>query len=132
MLDRQTVASRSSCTRNAVSNGSRLHARGTDGRTREARRFRDLIESFAESLGGEAKLNEAERALIRNAASLAVKAEMMQAAIVKGEEIDLEALTRLSNCVSRVLGQLNIKRTARERAPTLAEYLAQPIGEGEA
>ena len=47
----------------------------------------------------------------------------MQAAIVKGEDVDLEGLTRLSNCVSRVLSQLGVKRERRDTTPSLAEYL---------
>ena len=111
-------------TRAAVTNGSRLHAKGIDGRTRDARRFRDLVASFSESLGGDAALSEADKSLVRNAAALAVKAERMQARIVAGEDVDLEGLTRLSNCVSRVLSQLGAKRERRDPTPSLAEYLA--------
>ena len=121
MLECHTLAKPLSTTRAAVSNGSRLHAKGIDGRTRDARRFRDLVASFSD---GEADLSEADKALVRNAAALAVKAERMQAAIVKGEDVDLEGLTRLSNCVSRVLSQLGVKRERRDTTPSLAEYLA--------
>lgn len=124
MLESRTLVKPLSTTRAAVSNGSRLHAKGIDGRTRDARRFRDLVASFSESLGGEAALGEADKALVRNAAALAVKSERMQAAIVKGEDVDLEGLTRLSNCVSRVLGQLGVKRERRDTTPSLDEYLA--------
>lgn len=48
----------------------------------------------------------------------------MQAPIVKGEDVDLEGLTRLGNCVSRVLGQLSVKRERRDTTPGLAEYIA--------
>ena len=70
-------------------------------------------------MGGEVALSEADKALLRNAAALAVKPERMQAAIVKGEDVD-----RLSNCVSRVLGQLSVKRERRDTTPGLAEYVA--------
>jgi hypothetical protein len=123
-LEGLTIAKPLSTTRAAVSNGSRLHAKGIDGRTRDARRFRDLVDSFSASLGGESALSEADKALVRNAAALAVKAERKQAAIVKGEDVDLEGLTRLSNCVSRVLGQLGVKRQRHDQTPSLAEYLA--------
>jgi len=124
MLESHSLAKPLSTTRAAVSNGSRLHAKGIDRRTRDARRFRDLVASFTASLGGEAALNEADEALVRNAAALAAKAERMQAAIVKGEDVDLEDLTRLSNCVSRVLGQLGVKQNRRAAPPSLDEYLA--------
>lgn len=131
-MECQTLALPLRTTRSAVTNGSRLHAKGIDGRTRDARRFRDLVASFSESLGGESALSEAERALVRNAAGLAVKAERLQAAIVKGEDVDAEQLTRLSNCVSRVLGQLGVKRVRRDQTPSLAEYLAEKRARAEA
>jgi hypothetical protein len=122
MLDSVAFANRMPSTRNAVTNGSRLHRRGIDGRTRDARRFRDLFESFVEGLGGETKLSEAERALARTAASLAVKSEAMQAEVAAGGEVDSEQLVRVSNSLARVLGKLGIKKQAP--APqTLADVL---------
>jgi hypothetical protein len=132
LLESLALAKPLSTTRAAVSNGSRLHAKGIDGRTRDARRFRDLVASFSESLGGESALGEADKALVRNAAALAVKAERMQAAIVKGEDVDLEGLTRLSNCVSRVLGQLGVKRERRDATPSLADILAEHAAQPDA
>ncbi len=53
--------------------GSRMH-KGVDGRSTQARRFRDFVASFAAGLGDDACLNEVDRALIRNAAALTVQA----------------------------------------------------------
>jgi hypothetical protein len=111
------------CARNVITNGSRLHARGIDGRTREARRFRDLFESFAESLGGAAVLTEAERALVRNAASLTVQSEKMQAAVASGHDVDLEQMTRVSNAAVRVMRALGAKAKPRAR-PTVRDNIA--------
>jgi hypothetical protein len=121
MLDSATVANRMPSTRNAVTNSSRLHRRGIDGRSREARRFRDLFERFAESLGGESRLTEAERTLARTAASLAVKAEAMQAAVADGQDVDSEQLVRVSNSLARVLGKFGVRRDA---APTVRDRIA--------
>jgi hypothetical protein len=124
-MESKSLAKPLATSRAAVTNGSRLHVKGVDGRSRDARRFRDLVASFSESLGGFAALSDTDQVLVRNAAGLAVKAERLQAAIVKGEDVDAEQLTRLSNCVSRTLGQLGVKRARREpRAPSLADYLA--------
>src|SRR3984957_17512277 len=123
LSDIHVIADRLPSTRNAVSNGSRLHRRGIDGRTRDAKRFRDLFESFAQSLGGEERLSEADRALARMAASLTVKSEAMQADVAKGVEVDAEQLVRVSNSLSRVLSRL-VKRQPRDPTPSLAEYLA--------
>ncbi len=131
MSDIHAIAERLPSTRNAVSNGSRLHRRGIDGRTRDAKRFRDLFESFARQLGGEERLSEADRALARTAASLTVKSEAMQAQVAAGGEVDAEQLVRISNSLSRVLARL-VKRQPRDTTPTLAEYLAANHGEGAA
>jgi len=120
-----TIAERLPSTRNAVSNGSRLHRRGIDGRTRPAKRFRDVFESFAASLGGMAGLSEADRALARTAASLAVKAETMQAEVAAGGEVDAEQLVRVSNSLSRVLGRLRKRTHGGQAAPmTVLEHIA--------
>jgi hypothetical protein len=123
LSDIHAIADRLPSTRNAVSNGSRLHRRGIDGRKRDAKRFRDAFESFAKSLGGEERLSEADRALARMAASLTVKSEAMQAQVAAGGEIDAEQLVRISNSLSRVLSRL-VKRTPRDQTPSLADYLA--------
>jgi hypothetical protein len=116
LSDIHAIADRLPSTRNAVSNGSRLHRRGVDGRKRDAKRFRDAFESFAKSLGGEERLSEADRALARMAASLTVKSEAMQAQVAAGGEIDAEQLVRVSNSLSRVLSRL-VKRQPRDVHP---------------
>jgi uncharacterized protein YbjQ (UPF0145 family) len=110
--------------RNAVTNG-RMHPRGIDGRLRSARRFRDLFAAFAESLGGEAGLTEADRSLARMAATLQVKSEALQADAAQGLEIDSEQLVRVANSLSRVLARLGKRAAPRDAPQTLADYLAQ-------
>jgi hypothetical protein len=126
LSDTATLADRLPSTRNAVTNGSRLHRRGIDGRTRDAKRFRDLFESFVESIRGKAGLSEADRALARMAASLTVKSEAMQAQVANGGDVDAEQLVRVSNSLSRVLGRLG-KRQRRDTTPppTIAEIAAR-------
>jgi hypothetical protein len=123
LSDIHAVAARLPSTRNAVSNGSRLHRRGIDGRTRDAKRFRDLFESFAQGLGGEERLSEADRALARMTASLTVKSEAMQALVASGGEVDAEQLVRVSNSLVRMLGRL-VKRQPRT-APSVADNIAR-------
>jgi hypothetical protein len=124
MLTRRTVVDRPFRTRAAVSNGTRIYPKGVDGRSAEARRFKDLVSSFAASLGGEGALTEAERALIRNATLLTLQSERLQAVFVAGREVNSEELTRLANSSARVLAALRIKHERKEAAPTLPQYLA--------
>src|SRR5215208_6638307 len=73
--------------KSAVSNGKFLCV-GVDHRSATARRFRDLVHSFAKGLGGLDRLTEAERTLVKQAATLTVAAEQLQAAVVRGERVD--------------------------------------------
>jgi hypothetical protein len=124
MLTRPTKVDRPLRTRASVSNGTRMYPKGVDGRSAEARRFKDLVSSFAAGLGGEGALTEAERALIRIAASLAVQSERLQAALVAGREVNSQEMTRLANSSARVFTALRIKRERKEAVPTLSQYLA--------
>ncbi len=99
------AVSRPPTARNAVSNGSRL-LEGIDGRSAGARRFKDLIESFARNLGGIDGLSETEQSLIRQAASVTMRVEQLQSAIVRGEHVDPDDLVRLSNTARRCLASI--------------------------
>jgi hypothetical protein len=81
-------------TRSKVSNGTRLFA-NTDGRSRSGRRFRDLVQSFEAEFDGD--LSEADRSLIKQAATLLLKSEQMQEAVVRGEPVDSDARIRMAS-----------------------------------
>ncbi len=115
------VVSRPPTTRSAISNGSRI-LEGIDGRSTGARRFKDLIESFSRDMGGIERLSEAEQTLVRQAASLTMRAEQLQSAIVRGEAIDPDELIRLSNTARRCLKAVQRREQPR---PSLAEHLAK-------
>lgn len=110
------IATLPSRLRSRLTNG--LHALpGVDGRSVDARRYRDLAMAFADEMGGAAKLTDAEQALVRQAAFLTMQAEKLQGAAVRGEHVDLEQMTRLSNSATRALTRLGIKRAARAAQP---------------
>src|ERR1700737_2830885 len=78
------VASRQRAHRSAVSNGTRLFCvDGLDGRSQTARRFRDLVETIGNDLGGVDHLSEGQKQLIRRAATLSIMAEAMEADAVR-------------------------------------------------
>jgi hypothetical protein len=109
--------------RSRVTNGRRM-VEGVDSRSREGRRFRDLQIAYADDLGGPDGLSEAQKALVRQAATLQIQAERVQASVLRGEAVDEEQLTRLSNALARVLAALRAKAEPRDAAPSLADYLA--------
>jgi hypothetical protein len=109
--------------RAAVTNDP-LALRGVDGRSIVARRYRDVAIALAGDLGGQDKLSESTKILVRQAAALTVQVEQLQSRIVAGKDVDLEQLTRLSNVLGRTLQRLGLKKPAPPAAPTLKEYLA--------
>jgi hypothetical protein len=78
--------------------------------------------ALADDLGGQDKLNESSKILVRQAAALTVQVEGLQSKIVAGGAIDLEQLTRLSNVLGRTLQRLGIKKRVARRL-TVSEYL---------
>jgi hypothetical protein len=106
--------------RSRVTNGKELLA-NIDGRSTEARRYRDLCFSFADDLSGAAGLTESQRALVRQAAALSVQREKLQAAMIRGEDVSDEQMTRVANSLSRTLSRLGRKRV--QKPPTVLEYL---------
>ena len=95
---RSNNAAARATTRSKVSNGTRLFA-NTDGRSSSARRFRDLVQSFEAEFEGD--LCEADRSLIRQAATLLLKSEQMQEMVVRGEPVDSDALIRMASTAKR-------------------------------
>ncbi|MGJ0426972.1 hypothetical protein [Methylocystis sp.] len=108
--------------RSAASNRSTILA-GVDGRSLEARRFRDLCVSYADPLGGFESLAEDDAAIVRQAAGITMQTELMQAAIVRGEPVDAEQVVRLTNVLTRLLASIK-KKHPPKRVLTLAERLA--------
>jgi hypothetical protein len=94
-----------------MSNGSKLLT-GVDGRSTVARRFRDIMRGYAEEFE---VVTEAEQVLVRQAATLAILSEQLQAQLVKGEPIDADTITKLTGQLRRVLADL--KRKAQASAP---------------
>lgn len=109
--------------RSKVTNGTLLLL-DIDGRSAEARRFRDLHRAFIAEAGGEAVVSEAERSLCRQAAALTLRSERLQAQIVRGEAVDDEQIVRLANAASRALSAIRRRRGKPRAAPSVSDYLA--------
>jgi hypothetical protein len=110
-----------------VSNRTRLLP-GVDGRSSNARRFRDICSAYEAEAGG--NVTEVERDLIRQAAGLTLRAEQLQGAIVRGEAVDDDELIRLSNTAKRLIAGIRAKAAKKKPAePTLADYLARKAAE---
>jgi hypothetical protein len=103
-----------------------------DGRTRRARRRRELIAAYSKALGGDRALTDGQRVDIRKAAELVALAEDARALALQegpGGAGALSAMVRLESASARAVRALRLPPpNAAAPVPTLAEYLA---GRGE-
>lgn len=99
-----------------VSNGKAMVATA-DGRTIWVRRLKDLIEAHESDLGGTDKLTQAQRSIVRRAATLSVELERLEASFAQAGQIkpqDLDAYQRASNSLRRLLETLGIRSEAKD------------------
>ena len=95
--------------------------------------MKDLMELHIADLGGESEISEAERSLIRRAATLATELERMEAQFAAAGAADPETLDlygRQAGTLKRMLEGLGLKRRPRDVTPDLKTYAAQLAREG--
>jgi hypothetical protein len=109
--------------RSQVTNGKRTFVQG-DGRSPWARRWRDLIEAHARDLSpnGIEHLSEAQRSLIKRAATIEIQLEAVEGQLSEGKEANLSAYAAASGHLKRILEYLGDRR-ARDVSPTLSDFL---------
>ena len=105
-----------------VSNG-RVMLAGVDGRSMRARRYRDLCRAIFIDQGGEDRLSETRKQLIRRFASLGVQAEELEARLVRGETVDLGAQSVIASTMVRIASRIGINRMPKNITPGLRDYL---------
>ena len=96
---------------------------GLDGRSATARRFRDLVNAFVADMGGLDRCSEIRLGLVRRLAATTVQAEMLEARMVNGEEIDIATLCTLASTTVRLSQRLGLERRAKPVLPTVKDYL---------
>jgi hypothetical protein len=96
----------------------------TDGRTVAARRFRALIETCEAEFG--APQSSADSELYTTWAGLTLHREHLNAALVRGEPVDNDAMIRNASETRRVWSALKAKAAkAKAPAPNLHDLLAE-------
>jgi hypothetical protein len=94
-----------------------------DNRSQVARRFFDISSAIIADQGGLDRLAEARLQLIRRFAASAVMAEQLEAALARGEAIDIGQHAQLVSSMVRVSNRIGVNRRAKEIVPTLQHYL---------
>lgn len=107
--------------RSRVSNGSALFVEAVDGRSVLARRYRDVLAQLVSDLGGDP--SEAQSIIARRAATLAVWCEQAEAAMAKGEALDIATFTTAANTLRRLVSDLGLERRARDITPSLRDII---------
>jgi hypothetical protein len=120
-------AARKAQARSRVSNGRDVLP-NVDGRSLVARRYRDIVSAVASDQGG-THLSEARLQLIRRFSAAAVLAELMEARLARGEQINIQEYSLLVSTMVRVAQRIGIDRGPRDAAPSLAQYLEQVAAE---
>jgi hypothetical protein len=120
---RPSIAAKMRCHKSAIANGTRLFAvSGIDGRSLTARRFRDLIQSYTNDLGGPDMISEGQLQLIRRAAALSIMSEAIEADLARDLDFDVNTYGQICDRLRRVVETLGLKRQARDVTPSLAQY----------
>lgn len=97
--------------RSRVSNGKTLFLDRVDGRSRAARRFRDLLADFLDKTHGR------HADVCRALAAMCVQREGLEAKIARGEAIDTDLLLRLSSEIRRSQERLGLIAATADDEP---------------
>jgi hypothetical protein len=98
---------------------------GVDGRSMQARRFKDLIDEFQSDLGGREILSEGERQMVRRCAMLSAECEKLEAEAALSGEFDAETYGMLCDRLGRALSRVGLKRRPRDVTPTINDIVAR-------
>lgn len=109
--------------RSRVSNGRELFVTSADGRSALGRRFRDVYEDLIEHAGGDQRISEARRHLVKRASALVVWCEITEAKLSRGEPLDTAAYGSACNTLRRLLTDIGLDSTIRDVTPSLGKYI---------
>jgi hypothetical protein len=96
---------------------------GLDGRSSAARRFRDLVSAFIVDMGGADQCSDIKMGLMRRLAAVTVQAEVLEAKMINGEQVDIGTLCTLASTTVRLSQRLGIERVPKLVGPTLTDLI---------
>ena len=113
--------------RSRLTNGSATLP-GVDGRSTWVRRLRDVMSLHIGDLGGDDNVSEAERSIVRRAATLTVELERLElrfAMAGEADAADIDLYQRTANSLRRLLEAVGFERRSRDVTPTLGQILRE-------
>ena len=93
-----------------------------DGRSSAARRFRDLVAAFINDMGGAGQCSDIKLGLLRRLAAVTVQAEVLEARMINGEQVDIGTLCTLASTTVRLSQRLGIERAPKDVTPDPLDY----------
>jgi hypothetical protein len=103
--------------RSKITNGHAAMLPGVDGRTAQARRFKDITAQIVADQAGLSECSEARLQLIRRFAASAVLAEQLEAQLARGKEIDVARHALLCSSLVRLAQRIGIDRRSKIVVP---------------
>lgn len=95
-----------------------------DGRSAQARRYRDILAALIGDQGGlDGDMSESRLQMCRRFAALCVVAEGLEGQLVNGGSIEIQAFATLSSTLVRLASRLGIDRRNKTIVPSLRDYL---------
>lgn len=94
-----------------------------DGRSLPARRFVELVHDVSSDMGGRDDLSAVQKQLVKRFVGACVIAELMEAKLVAGGDVDVAQYSTLANTSNRLAASIGIRRQPRD-VVTLEAYLA--------
>ena len=74
-------------------------------------------------MGGIDRCSEIKLGLLRRLAAATVQAELLEARMVNGEQIDVGTLCTLASTTVRIASRVGLERRAKNVTPTVKDYL---------
>ena len=97
---------------------------GVDGRRREAKRWKEIFETYANQLTSGA-VSVAQGARLRTLATTTLALERLSVQQARGETVEASEIVSLGNLQNRLLAELGITPKSAEPADPLAAYRAK-------
>ena len=111
--------------------GAVLSIDALDRRTRPFKRYETIRGAVLADMGGEENVSEVQKQLVSKFATIALQLEVMEAAAIDGNEIDVDLFGRAAGHLRRIAEALGMQRVARDVSPSLAD-IAEEIAAEEA
>ena len=106
--------------RSRVANGATLwlDEAAVDSRSKEVRRFRDILGEIISDLGGQATLSEGQRQMARRCAMLAMQCEVMNRRPSQAVRVRCGVYGMLTDRLGRPFQRLGLRRVKRDVTPS--------------